>query len=123
MRKIQRRLQEIEQKRSELDKEYEALIEEKNKRKALDKKLEILVEDSGFASAKDLVDALVEKFHLQSGANKNEQKIRRKRTKITKELIKEVKGEAANGQSMNAISKARGVSYTVIAKIIKGGYH
>lgn len=117
----------VEKEEAKLAKRKKALEARLKEEEEKNQKLDTIVEDSGYATPKALVKALVDRFSLRAprgsgisttaGGNG-----RRKRTRVTAELRDEIKAEIKGGSSMNQVSKARGISYAVIAKIAKGGY-
>lgn len=120
---IDSELKTIEKEEAKLAKRKNDLLSKKKEEEALQAKLENLVKTSGFSSAKDLVEALIEKYNLRVGKRGPAAKgKRRTRTKVTKQLRDAIKKEVKSGTSMNAASKKFEVSYVVVSKIMKGGY-
>lgn len=121
---IKKKLKELEKAEARIAKQKKALLEAETKKAQSVKKLEALVKQSGFASAKELVAALVEQYGLRVPAKKRPSggKARRKRTKMTAALRDELKKAVKAGESMNAVSKRTGISYLVVVKACKGQY-
>lgn len=125
---IQEKLKQLESEQARLEERRAQLEAEMQRQAELDKKLDKLVETSGFANARDLVRALIEKYNLRivntrGSSAPAETGGRRKRTRITPELRDAIKKEVnENGTSMNAASKQFGISYAVVVKMIKGAY-
>lgn len=121
---IKKKLKELEKEEARIARQKKALLEAEAKKAQTVKKLEALVKQSGFASAKELVVALVEQYGLRVPAGKRASggKARRKRTVITAALRDELKKAVKAGESMNSVSKRTGISYLVVAKICKGHY-
>ncbi|MGE9294402.1 MAG: hypothetical protein ACQKBW_12370 [Puniceicoccales bacterium] len=122
---IDNELKRIEKAEQNLAKQKKKLIDQQKKDKAAQAKLETLVKQSGFATPKELVEALIEKYNLRLHRRRTTTGStptgRRKRTKITPELRDEVKTKLKS-ESMNKVSKDMQISYAVIAKIAKGAY-
>ncbi|MGJ3244415.1 MAG: hypothetical protein ACFE0O_15855 [Opitutales bacterium] len=122
---IKTKLKDIEKAEAKLARQKKELLAAKKEMEAREKKLEALVKESGFKSAKELVDALVEKYNIRLSAKRGPKPgsgKRRKRTKMTAALRDDIKKELKDGRSMNAVAKERGISYVVIAKVNKGDY-
>lgn len=131
---ITRQLKIIEKQKKQLQQQEKLLREQAKMEKAREQKLEQLVKESGFANPKELVLALIDKYKVSlRGRRKDSGKAgasgrvaesgqRRTRTRVTPELRDEIKKEHKAGATMNAISKARKISYVVISKICKGEY-
>lgn len=116
LRQLQQQEASIAQRKAELEAEMARQAE-------LDKRLDEVVQNSGYRSARDLVQALVCKYGIRiARAPQAGDKPRRKRTRITATLRDDIKARVNAGSSMNAVSKEIGLSYTVVAKIIKGQY-
>jgi len=117
-------IKDIEKQQAKLERDKKKILEDLKKKEQQAQKLEKLVKDSGYASARELVEALIEKYNLKLRGRRKAASTtgRRKRTKITPELRDEIKKEVKAGSSMNAVSKTRGISYAVIVKVMKGGY-
>lgn len=121
---IEEQLRQLEQQEATLAQRKAELEAEKQRRLELDKRLDEIVEKSGYRSPRDLAQALISKYGLRlAKANALPgEKQRRKRTRITVELRDSIKKMVNDGTSMNAVSKQQNISYTVVAKIIKGHY-
>jgi hypothetical protein len=121
---IEEQLRQLEQQEATLAQRKAELEAEKQRRVELDKRLDEIVQNSGYRNARDLAQALISKYGLRlAKANALPgEKQRRKRTRITAELRDSIKKMVADGTSMNAVSKQQNISYTVVAKIIKGHY-
>jgi F0F1-type ATP synthase alpha subunit len=122
---IEEQLRQLEQQEATLAQRKAELEAEKQRRLELDKRLDEIVQNSGYRNARDLAQALISKYGLRlakASAIPGE-KQRRKRTRITAELRDSIK-KMVNEQnmSMNAVSKQQNISYTVVAKIVKGHY-
>jgi transposase-like protein len=121
---IEEQLRQLEQQEATLAQRKAELEAEKQRRVELDKRLDEIVQNSGYRSARDLAQALISKYGLRlarAGVGVGE-KPRRKRTRITPELRDNIKKMVEAGSSMNAVSKQQNISYTVVAKIVKGHY-
>lgn len=125
---IEEQLKQLEQETARLAQRKAELEAERARRAELDRKLEGLVKESGYDSPRDLVKSLIQKYGIRLGGRvaaakiAGEAKPRRKRTRITPELCANVKDAVNSGTSMNAASKRFGISYAVVAKIMKGHY-
>lgn len=128
---IAQQLKAIEKQKKQLQQQEKVLREQAKVNKVREQKLEQLVKESGFKTPRDLVQALIEKYKISlrgrrkgstAGSGESSDKPRRTRTRITAQLRDEVKKEFEAGTSMNAIAKARKISYVVINKICKGQY-
>jgi serine phosphatase RsbU (regulator of sigma subunit) len=121
---IEEQLKLLEQQEASLAQRKAELEAEKQRRAELDKRLDEIVASSGYGNARDLAQALISKYglRLQKAAALPGEKPRRKRTRITAELRDSIKKMVAGGTSMNAVSKEQNISYTVVAKIVKGHY-
>jgi hypothetical protein len=120
---ITKEIKSIEKEEARLAQKKKELMLQKKEAEARDKALETLVKNSGYGSAKDLVEALVDKYNVKlTAAKRGSPGRKRTRTKVTKELRDQIKKEVKDGQSMNAVSKAHKVSYVVVSKIVKGAY-
>jgi succinate dehydrogenase/fumarate reductase flavoprotein subunit len=116
LRQLQQQEASIAQRKAELEAEMARQAE-------LDKRLDEVVQNSGYRSARDLVQALVSKYGIRiARAPQSGDKPRRKRTRITATLRDDIKARVNAGSSMNSVSKEIGLSYTVVAKIMKGQY-
>ena len=119
---IQDQLKTLEKEKARLVEREKSLVEQAKTQKEMDARLESFVKQSGL-SPRDLVFALVDKFHVRlAGRRKGSGRKRRKRTKITVELRDAVKKTVKGGRSMNATAKEFSVSYAVVAKMVKGHY-
>src|SRR5690554_4882123 len=112
---IQVQLKQLQQEEERLA-ERKAQLEADLKRQAeLEKKLDDLVQGSGYASPRELVKAIIDKYNLRLTGFRTapaEKTGRRKRTRITPQLRDEIKKEfEQNGNSMNAASKKFNISY------------
>lgn len=108
------------------EKELKELAKEQ---KAAAQKLDQIFKSSEYETPKALVEALIEHFGVTfrgrkkgSVSKKANGAPRRRRTKVTSELVEAVKSEFEGGKSMNKIAKEREISYSVIAKICSGAY-
>ena len=121
---IEEQLKQLEQQEASLAQRKAELEAEKQRRSELDKRLDEIVQNSGYRTARDLAQALISKYGLRMAkvASLSGEKQRRKRTRITAELRDGIKKMVNGGTSMNAVSKQQNLSYTVVAKIIKGNY-
>lgn len=127
---ITQQLKDIEKQKKLLQQQEKELREQAKLEKAREQKLEQLVKDSGFATPKELVLALIDKYKVSlRGRRKGSTKAagaragqKRTRTRITPELRDEIKKEHEAGATMNAISKERKISYVVVSKVCKGHY-
>ncbi|HNX04305.1 MAG TPA: hypothetical protein PKI32_02325 [Opitutales bacterium] len=121
---IEEQLKLVEQQEASLAQRKAELEAEKKRRAELDQRLDAIVASSGYGSARDLAQALISKYGLRlaKAAPVAGEKTRRKRTRITAQLRDSIKKMVADGTSMNAVSKQQNISYTVVAKIIKGNY-
>ncbi|MEM8549220.1 MAG: hypothetical protein AAGF10_00365 [Verrucomicrobiota bacterium] len=120
---LDKEIKQIEKAEASLAKKKKELVEQAKKEKAAQAKLEALFKQSGFATPKDLVEALIAKYQLRFPRKRTNVSStgRRKRTKITPELRDTVKAKLKKS-SMNSVSKEMEISYAVIAKIAKGAY-
>ena len=100
-------------------KEY--LLEQEQRLRDADERLDNMFKNSGYATPKELIDALIFKFKVRVTPMGRLVK-RRKRTKITIELRDSIARDLSSGMSMNAASKKYAVSYAVIVKASKGQY-
>ena len=121
---IEEQLKQLEQQEASLAQRKAELEAEKQRRSELDKRLDEIVQNSGYRTARDLAQALISKYGLRMAkvASLSGEKQRRKRTRITAELRDGIKKMVNGGTSMNAVSKQQNLSYTVVAKIMKGNY-
>lgn len=122
---IRNELKKLEKEEARLARQKKQLEDELKKKAEESAKLQKLVKSSGYSSAKELVDALVDEFGLRRprGTGAAAAKTgRRKRTKVTPELRDRVKKDIKGGMSMNQASKNYEISYAVIAKINNGAY-
>ena len=121
---IEEQLKQLEQQEASLAQRKAELEAEKLRRSELDKRLDEIVQNSGYRTARDLAQALISKYGLRMAkvASLSGEKQRRKRTRITAELRDGIKKMVNGGTSMNAVSKQQNLSYTVVAKIMKGNY-
>ena len=121
---IEEQLKQLEQQEATIAHRKAELEAEKKRRADLDKRLDEIVASSGYGSARDLAQALISKYGLRlaKAAPLAGEKPRRKRTRITAVLRDSIKKMVADGTSMNAVSKQENISYTVVAKIVKGHY-
>jgi len=119
---IQDQLKTLEKEKARLVEREKSLVEQAKVHKEIDAKLESFVKHSGL-TPRDLVFALVDKFHVRlAGRRKGSSRKRRRRTKITAELRDAVKKTVKGGRSMNATAKEFSISYAVVAKMAKGHY-
>ena len=100
-------------------KEY--LLQQEKCLRDADERLDSMLQNSGYATPKELIDALIFKFKVRVTPMGRLVK-RRKRTKITIELRDSIARDLSGGMSMNAASKKYAVSYAVIVKVSKGQY-
>lgn len=115
-------LKRIAKEEAQLAKQKKALVEQQKAAKAAGAKLDTLCKQSGYASPRELVEALIEKYGLRISRKRASGPAgRRKRTKITPQLRDTVKTRLKK-ESMNRVSKDLEISYAVIAKIAKGHY-
>lgn len=121
---IEEQIKQLEQQEASLAQRKAELEAEKQRRADLDKRLDEIVAGSGYRNARDLAQALISKYGLRmaKAPASSGDKPRRKRTRITAELRDSIKKMVADGASMNAVSKEQNISYTVVAKIVKGHY-
>lgn len=121
---IEEQLRQLEQQEATLAQRKAELEAEKQRRFELDKRLDDIVQNSGYRNARDLAQALISKYGLRlaKASALPGEKQRRKRTRITAELRDSIKKMVNGGASMNAVSKQQNISYTVVAKIVKGHY-
>jgi DNA repair exonuclease SbcCD ATPase subunit len=123
---IEDQLKELQQQEANIAQRKAELEAEKKRQEDLVNRLDEIVKNSGFRSARDLAQALISHYGLRLAkapvASASGEKTRRKRTRITSELRDKIKALCAGGTSMNAISKDLQISYTVVAKIVKGAY-
>lgn len=125
---IEEQLKQLEQEAARLQQRKAELEAERKRQEELDQKLEDVVKQSGYESPRELVRALIAKYGIRLGGRPSAARpaegarTRRKRTRITGELRDQVKNAVNNGSSMNAASKSFGISYAVVAKIMKGHY-
>ncbi|MBN1403179.1 MAG: hypothetical protein JW942_01760 [Opitutales bacterium] len=121
---IEEQLKQLEQQEASIAQRKAELEAEKQRQHELEQRLDEIVKNSGFRSARDLAQALISKYGLRMAKAPVAagEKTRRKRTRITPELCNDIKNRVNGGTSMNAVSKELGISYTVVAKIIKGHY-
>ena len=121
---IEEQLRQLEQQEATIAQRKAELEAEKQRRAELDKRLDEIVQNSGYRSARDLAQALISKYGLRlaRAAALPGERQRRKRTRITAELRDTIKKMVNDGTSMNAVSKQQNISYTVVAKIVKGHY-
>ncbi|MFA5257195.1 MAG: hypothetical protein WC360_03505 [Opitutales bacterium] len=121
---IEEQLKQLEQQEASLAQRKAELEAEKQRHLELEKRLDDIVQNSGFRSARDLAQALISKYGLRMAKAPAApgEKTRRKRTRITAELRDSIKKLVAEGASMNSVSKDLSISYTVVAKIVKGHY-
>lgn len=121
---IEEQLRQLEQQEATLAQRKAELEAEKQRRLELDKRLDEIVQNSGYRNARDLAQALISKYGLRlaKASALPGEKQRRKRTRITAELRDSIKKMVDGGASMNAVSKQQNISYTVVAKIVKGHY-
>jgi len=105
----------LKKRREELQEKLEAQAEER-------KKLEAVYENSGFPSPRALIKALMVHYGVKVTGAAAEGK-RRKRTKVTPELVAQVKAAVnEEGLSKNQAAKRFEISYAVVTKMITGGY-
>ena len=124
MNDIEEQLKQLQQQEANIAQRKAELEAEMQRRSDLDKRLDEIVKNSGYANPRDLAQALISKYGLRlaRAASITGEKQRRKRTRITAELRDSIKKLVNDGTSMNAVSKQQNISYTVVAKIIKGHY-
>jgi multidrug efflux pump subunit AcrA (membrane-fusion protein) len=124
MNDIEEQLKQLQQQEANIAQRKAELEAEMQRRSDLDKRLDEIVKNSGYTSPRDLAQALISKYGLRlaRAAAITGEKQRRKRTRITAELRDNIKKLVNDGTSMNAVSKQQNISYTVVAKIIKGHY-
>lgn len=118
---IHREIQDIEKMEVRLAEKKQYLLQQEERLRDADKRLEDMFSNSGYATPKELIEALIFKFKVRVTPMGRLVK-RRKRTKITIELRNAIARDLADGMSMNAASKKYGVSYAVIVKASKGEY-
>ncbi|MCH2154983.1 MAG: hypothetical protein MK080_03160 [Opitutales bacterium] len=121
---INNELLDLEKKLELLAKRKEELLEQQKLEAERSAKLDKLLEESEYGTAKELVEALVQKFNVRislisTSATSGK---RRKRTKVTADLRDKVKGAVAEGYSKNQVSKNFEISYAVVNKIVDGAY-
>jgi hypothetical protein len=124
MNDIEEQLKQLQQQEANLAQRKAELEAEMKRRTDLDKRLDEIVKNSGYASPRELAQALISKYGLRlaRAVAIPGEKQRRKRTRITPELRDQIKKLVNDGTSMNAVSKEQNISYTVVAKIVKGHY-
>ena len=124
MNDIEEQLKQLQQQEANIAQRKAELEAEMQRRADLDKRLDEIVKNSGYANPRDLAQALISKYGLRlaRAASITGEKQRRKRTRITAELRDSIKKLVNDGTSMNAVSKQQNISYTVVAKIVKGHY-
>jgi len=121
---IEEQIKQLEQEALNLAQRKAELEAEKQRRAELDKSLDEIVKNSGYASPRDLAQALVGKYglRLSKAPVLSGERPRRKRTRITAQLRDSIKKMVTDGASMNSVSKQQNISYTVVTKIVKGVY-
>ena len=120
---VEKEIKDIEKEFARLSSRKQELLEKEQFYKEMDSKLESIFTQSGFATPKEFVLALANKYNVRIEKKAEEgEPARRKRTRITKELRDAIKGFIAQNNSMNAAARQFNLSYAVVVKINKGIY-
>ena len=119
---IEDELKTLEKEQEQLAKRRAQLEQKLEEQAEARKRLDAVYENSGYASPRALVKDLMSHFGIKLTTAMAEGK-RRKRTKITPELVASVKAAVEDeGLSKNQAAKRFEISYAVVTKIVSGAY-
>ncbi len=129
MKEINNKINELEQKQKQLEREKAKLLSKRKQLEGKKQKLTTLVKQSGFASPQQLIDALVSYFDLSSKpsqkgavAKRAKKQGKRKRNKMTAQKRDQILADLKKGMTKAAAARKYDFSYIVIAKVEKGEY-
>jgi len=121
---ISTEIKRIEQKTAKLEKQKADLLKLQEQREKELKKLDTLVAKSGFGNAKQLIEALMNRFNIapsQLGRKSSSSGVRT-RTTVTAKLRDAIAADLASGLSKAAVGEKHGVSYLVVRGVETGKY-
>lgn len=119
---IDKQLKKIEQSQAKLAEEKQQLLQAKQREENELRQLEKLVKQSGYKSAQELVEVLVEKYGLKLSPRRRVKKQRRRRTTVTAPLRDAVKKSISDGKTKVQVSKEHKISYVTVSKIATGHF-
>jgi len=123
---IDSEIRRIEQQAAELEKQKADLIKKQEQQEEELKKLDKIVEDSDYATAKQLIEALMKRFKIapsQLSKKAAAGSVGRTRTTVTAELRDSILADLHSGMKKSAIGKKHNISYPVIRGVDSGKYN
>lgn len=120
---ISSELKQLEAEAARIEKQKEDLLRKQEEEERKLQQLDEVVANSGYANAKQLVDALMIRFKISpSQVGRKAPGGARTRTTVTADLRDAIRGDLASGMSKTAVGRKHGVSYLVIRGVETGKY-
>jgi len=123
MSDISSELKPLEAKAAEIEKKKADLLRKQEEEERKLQKLDEIVATSGYANARQLVDALMARFKISpSQVGRKSGGGKRSRTTVTASLRDAIRSDLASGMSKTGVGEKHGVSYLVVRGVETGKY-